>query len=95
MRIRGRHAVHGQPGLVVLAHPAVIGQDYEPLTELAEMLYADFDIVTFDFRGHGRSGGFLTPDLRETAADLAAVLDHLRRYDYAWTGVAGFSLGGM
>lgn len=94
-RIRGRHAAHGKPRLAVLAHPAVIGQDYEPLVELGEMLYPDFDIVTFDFRGHGRSGGYLTPDLRGPAADMAAVLDHLRGQNYGWTGVVGFSLGGM
>ncbi len=94
-RIRGRHAAHGKTRLLVLAHPAVIGQDYIPLVELGETLYPDFDLVTFDFRGHGKSGGYLTPDLSEPAADLAAVLDHLRGYDYAWMGVVGFSLGGM
>ncbi len=93
--LRGRHAAHGRPRLIVLAHPAVIGQDYAPLTELAEMLYPDFDIATFDFRGHGKSGGWLTPDLRGPAADLAAVLEHFLASGYEWTGVVGFSLGGM
>ncbi len=95
VKISGRHATHGRPHLIVLAHPAVIGQHYAPLTELAEMLYPDFDIATFDFRGHGKSAGYLTPDLRGPAADLAAVLEHFLAYGYEWTGVVGFSLGGM
>ncbi len=95
VKISGRHAAHDRPHLIVLAHPAVIGQDYAPLAELAELLYPDFDIATFDFRGHGKSAGYLTPDLRGPAADLAAVLDHFRTSGYGWTGVVGFSLGGM
>ncbi len=91
----GRHAAHGRERLAVLAHPAVVGQDYLALTELAEMLYPDFDVCTFDFRGHGNSGGFLTPDMSGPVADLAAVLDHMRDFGYRWTGVVGFSLGGI
>jgi pimeloyl-ACP methyl ester carboxylesterase len=59
---------------------------------LGEALARDRDVITMDFRGHGRSGGWYTFSARE-GADLEAVL--------AWTetrypviGILGFSLGG-
>lgn len=80
---------------VVVAHPAVTGQRYAPLVELAEMLGGRFRVYTFDFRGHGRSGGRLEMDLSEPVEDLGAVVRHARSQGYHWVGVVGFSLGGM
>lgn len=81
--------------MVILCHPAVIGQDYLPLVELAEILYPYFDIVTFDFRGHGKSGGYCSLSLMEPVIDLRGVIHHFREKGYAWIGVVGFSLGGI
>ncbi|MHB8780746.1 MAG: alpha/beta hydrolase [Candidatus Geothermincolia bacterium] len=94
-RLRVRHASAGRDTLVILAHPAVIGQEYAPLTELAELLFPLCDVVTFDFRGHGRSGGRCSTDLLGPLLDLEAVIGYFRRHGYAWIGVAGFSLGGI
>lgn len=82
---------------MVLAHPAVTGQRYAPLVGLAEEMARSFDVFTFDFRGHGRSGGVLdfALGLEAPAADLEAVLGMVRERAYRWVGVAGFSLGGM
>ncbi|MGQ9475500.1 MAG: alpha/beta hydrolase [Actinomycetota bacterium] len=80
---------------VVVAHPAVTGQRYAPLVELAEMLGGRFRVYTFDFRGHGRSGGRLEMDLSGPVEDLGAVVRHARAQGYRWVGVVGFSLGGM
>lgn len=85
----------GKREAVIVAHPAVTGQRYAPLVDLAEMLSFRFDVYTFDFRGHGRSGGRLELDLAGPVEDLRAVVDHLRSRGYAWVGVVGFSLGGM
>lgn len=51
-----------------------------------------YDVVTMDFRGHGRSGGLYTFSARE-GADLDAVLRWAAER-YQCIGVIGFSLGG-
>jgi pimeloyl-ACP methyl ester carboxylesterase len=73
----------------------VIGQDYPPLTELAELLYEHYDVATFDFRGHGASGGACTLDPMGPAHDLRAVVRLLRARGYSRLAAVGFSLGGM
>ncbi len=80
---------------VVVAHPAVTGQRFLPLVELAELLSSRFTVYTFDFRGHGRSGGRLEMDLSGPVEDLGAVVGYARSRGHRWVGVVGFSLGGM
>lgn len=80
---------------VIVAHPAVTGQRYAPLVDLAELLCRRFSVYTFDFRGHGASGGYLEIDLQGPMEDLGAVVRHARDCGHHWVGVVGFSLGGM
>lgn len=49
-------------------------------------------VVSFDFRGHGRSGGHSTVGDREVL-DLAAAVDWARGLGYRRVAVVGFSLG--
>jgi pimeloyl-ACP methyl ester carboxylesterase len=63
--------------------------------DLAEMLAAHFDVYTFDFRGHGESGGRLRLGLAGPLQDMEAVVEHVHGRGYAWLGAVGFSLGGM
>lgn len=90
-----RGIVRGREAAVILAHPAVTGQRYAPLVELAEKLSDDFDVYTFDFRGHGESGGRMRLGLEGAVVDLAAVAGMVRSAGYRWVGAVGFSLGGM
>lgn len=85
----------GGLGAVIVAHPAVTGQRYSPLVDVAEMLARHFDVFTFDFRGHGSSGGRMEMNLRGPLEDMRAVVDVVRARGYAWVGALGFSLGGM
>lgn len=85
----------GKAGALIVAHAAVTGQRYAPLVDLAEMLAAHFDVYTFDFRGHGESGGRLRLGLAGPLQDMEAVVEHVRGRGYAWLGAVGFSLGGM
>ncbi len=50
------------------------------------------DVMIFDFRGHGDSGGKFTWTAKEPL-DLKAVLDHAAGFGYKKTGLMGFSLG--
>ena len=85
----------GGEGAVIVAHAAVTGQRYSPLVSLAEMLAAHFDVYTFDFRGHGASGGRLELNLGGPLEDMRTVVSKVREAGHAWVGAVGFSLGGM
>lgn len=93
--IAARAVGDGADQAMILAHPAVTGQRYSPLVSLAEKLSSQFDVYTFDFRGHGKSGGRLEMDLEGPVEDLRTVVEHVRKAGYAWVGLIGFSLGGM
>lgn len=85
----------GSADAVVVSHAAVTGQRYAPLVAFGEKLSRHFDVYTFDFRGHGRSGGRLDLDLEGPVEDLRAIVLEARRAGHDWIGLAGFSLGGM
>jgi len=59
---------------------------------MAHALAATTDVITMDFRGHGRSGGLFTFSACE-GKDLLAVMD-LARSTYPRMVILGFSLGG-
>lgn len=95
LTLAARRIPGGDGGAVIVAHPAVTGQSYSPLLDMAEMLAEHFDVYTFDFRGHGGSGGRLEPNLAGPLEDMRAVVAWVRSSGYAWVGAVGFSLGGM
>ncbi|MDB5841681.1 MAG: putative lactone hydrolase [Herminiimonas sp.] len=75
---------------LVLVHSlAMTGAFWTPV---AERLAQDFDILTYDCRGHGESGKPAGPyDIRLFADDLADLLDHV---GWKTAAVAGASMGG-
>jgi len=85
----------GDKGAVIVAHPAVTGQRYAPLVEMAERLTEYYDVFTFDFRGHGGSGGRMVLNLEGPLEDLQTVVSMVCSRGYPWIGAVGFSLGGM
>ena len=95
LNIAARRVPGGDRGALIVAHPAVTGQRYSPLLDAAETLAEHFDVFTFDFRGHGGSGGRLEPNLTGPLEDMRAVVSMVRSSGYAWVGAVGFSLGGM
>ena len=85
---------HGPSGTgVVVICPGFFQSAQTPtFQQLADALADAQDILTLDFRGHGRSKGFYTFSAKETY-DLEAVLDWARSR-YRSIGLLGFSLGG-
>ncbi|CAM3679321.1 alpha/beta fold hydrolase [Occultella aeris] len=64
------------------------------LHELAESLREDYDVVTFDLRGHGLSSAADDYTFEAFLSDLAAVMLDLGRLDLAAASVlVGYSLG--
>lgn len=84
----------GTGGLcVVLAH-GFSGALGRPALQRAAAVFARFGgVVTFSFRGHGRSGGLSTVGDREVL-DLDAAVRWARELGHTTVAVVGFSMGG-
>jgi 3-oxoadipate enol-lactonase len=79
----------GSPRLALI-HP--LGLDGTIWNEVARQLNGSVELLTYDCRGHGRSGRPAMPFTTDLFAnDLAQLLDHL---DWPIVTVAGCSMGG-
>jgi fermentation-respiration switch protein FrsA (DUF1100 family) len=77
--------------VIIICHGCFMCKDAKPFHKLSSDLYKKFNVMTMDFRGHGRSKGLFTFTAKETA-DLGAVVDFAKK-TYRQIGVLGFSLG--
>lgn len=79
VRLRVRHSSHpaGARGVVVVAHGFAAGLDHPDVCSVADQLFsADFDVVTYDARGHGQSEGRCGVGSTEHH-DVACVVSHV------------------
>ncbi|MEI6437239.1 MAG: alpha/beta fold hydrolase [Candidatus Omnitrophota bacterium] len=91
-RIEATHYEGGFKKAVILAHGFFNNKDAYLFKEIAKALANHFDVVAFDFRGHGKSSGLFTWTSRE-CADLQAVIAYVKNCGYEGIGLMGFSLG--
>lgn len=81
----------GNEAVVIVAPGWCMTKDSKAFCEISEVFANDFDVITLDFRGHGKSGGFFTFGAKEIE-DLTTVVDFAKeKYDKIY--LAGFSLG--
>ena len=95
VRIRGYH-VHGsslKDGVVIIAHGGFRSKNLFVKALLAAWLSEKFDVIGFDFRGHGESGGVFTGD-GKSVKDLEVIIDYAHQKGYQKVGVYGRSMGG-
>lgn len=78
---------------IVVAHGFTGSVDRPPLRRAAGVFARRAGVVTFSFRGHGRSGGRSTVGDREVL-DLAAAVEWARSLGYGRVVTVGFSMGG-
>lgn len=81
----------GRETAIVVCHGFFKSKETSVFRRLSDRLASAHDVVTMDFRGHGRSSGWYTFSVRE-GADLEAVL-RWARPRYRHLGLIGFSLG--
>ena len=62
------------------------------MKKTVELLSSRYDVIIFDLRGHGKSGGKFTWSAREDK-DINAVLDYAKSEGYKDIGIVAFSLG--
>src|SRR3989338_1961953 len=85
------HYKNGHNRVVIIAHGFFNSKDALLLKDLAQSLGDQYDVIVFDFRGHGQSRGLFYWTTKEQL-DLEAVLKFAHQ-QYPKVGVIGFSLG--
>jgi pimeloyl-ACP methyl ester carboxylesterase len=78
--------------VIVVCHGGGRNKDIYANVVTCELLFEDYDVITFDFRGHQESGGKWAGDGR-TKHDLKAVIDYAQQLGYQKVGVVGWSFG--
>jgi len=92
VKVAINHYKNGHSKVIIIAHGWFMTKDSRAFLELADILSKDFDIISIDFRGHGKSSGLYTFTSRETI-DLKTVVDYAKEF-YDEINLLGFSLGG-
>lgn len=87
------HYKQGNSSVVILSHGFFNNKDAYLFKSMAEKFSLHFDVISFDYRGHGKSNGLFSWTSNETE-DLRTVIAFAKQYGYEKIGVIGFSLGG-
>lgn len=82
----------GHDSVVILLHGWYMTKDSKAFLEMSESFSCKFDVLTLDFRGHGRSSGLYTFTAKEIL-DVEAVVEFAKT-KYKNIYLVGFSLGG-
>ncbi len=91
-KIEAVHHVRGSKKAVILAHGFFNAKDVYLFRKIAIALAVHYDVVAFDFRGHGKSSGLFSWTSKE-CADLQAVIAYVKSQGCEAIGLMGFSLG--
>ena len=87
------HYKSDRESVVIICHGWFMTKDSKAFSLLSEELAKYFDVICFDFRGHGKSSGFYTFSAKEEN-DLSAVADYAKNCGYRNIHLLGFSMGG-
>jgi len=82
----------GSDEVVIIAPGWCMTKDSDVFKKIGDIFSKDYDVITFDFRGHGKSGGFYTFSAKEIL-DLDAILRFVEDKNYKKIHLVGFSLG--
>ncbi len=78
--------------VVIIAHGFYNNKETFLFRRIAEAFSKEYDVIMFDFRGHGKSSAVFTWTAHEQK-DLRAVIAYAKEHHYAKIGVIGFSFG--
>ena len=73
-RLRGAHFGNDDDMLVVVAHGVTASMRHPEMVRVIEELSSEYDVLAFDFRGHGKSGGSFDLDFNRSAQDVEAAV---------------------
>ena len=77
---------------VIICHGAGRSKNTLPVVQTASIIATQYDVFTFDFRGHMESGGVFRAD-GDTELDLKAIVERLKADGYQKLAVIGWSIG--
>jgi len=86
------HYPNGHDEVVIVAPGWCMTKDSDAFCQISKMFAQVFDVISFDFRGHGKSGGMYTFTAKELM-DMDCVVRFARKNNYKKIYLAGFSLG--
>jgi pimeloyl-ACP methyl ester carboxylesterase len=92
IKIAYDHYRAGHSNALIIAHGFYNNKDTYLFKKIAESFLSHYDVILFDFRGHGQSTGSFEWTAAE-AKDLAAIIQYADKQGYQKIGVMGFSLG--
>lgn len=91
VKIAVNHYKNNFERVIILAPGWFMTKDSKSFREMSEIFSNKADVLSLDFRGHGRSGGFYTFTSKEIY-DISAVIQYAQKY-YKKIDLIGFSLG--
>jgi len=83
---------NGFDSVVIVCPGFYNSKDNRWMKKTAEILSSAHDVIVFDLRGHGASGGTFTWSAKEDA-DVNAVIDYASNRGYKDIGILAYSLG--
>ncbi len=86
------HYKRGNTKAIIIAHGWRNNKDNYLFRLISGMFTKMYDVICFDFRGNGKSGGLFSW-VSQDHLDLRATIQYAQRSGYQRIGVIGFSLG--
>lgn len=85
--------INNGSGSVIIVCPGFYNStESKWMQKTVDLLGSSYDVLIFDFRGHGKSGGKFTWSAKEDL-DVSAVMDYAISCGYKHIGIVAFSLG--
>lgn len=94
IKIAANYYHNGFDSVVIIAPGWCMTKDSKSFVEIANSFLDNFDVISFDFRGHGKSKGLYTFGAKEES-DMDEVIKFAKAKGYKKVFVIGFSLGAM
>lgn len=91
IKIALNHFKSNNSAVLIIAPGWFMTKDSNAFFQMSKILSEFVDIIAFDFRGHGKSGGFYTFGTNELK-DIETVVNYAKQ-NYKHVSLAGFSLG--
>ena len=82
----------GSDSVIIVCPGFFNSKDNRWMRSTVELLSSTYDVIIFDFRGHGKSGGKYTWSAKEDM-DVDAVVSYAANQGYRHIGIVAFSLG--
>lgn len=92
VKIAVNHIEKGHDEVLIIAHGWFMTKDSSYFRDMSNVFSENYDVITMDFRGHGKSSGFYTFTSKEPM-DMKTVVDYAKN-QYSKIYLLGFSLGG-